>query len=77
VLYSAKLTCDTDTASVYLIKRCDFLRDHLYRWITEFANIIAENAQAYFPKDLANITDLFIMKDTEFLESKMIQSPSG
>ena len=68
---------DTSTASVYLAKQEDFLKNHLGRWITEFSLIVSRNAQTHFYRDLANITDSFVMKDLEYLESRVIQSTSG
>jgi TorA maturation chaperone TorD len=68
---------DVGSAAAYLIKQEDFLRNHLGRWVTEFANIVVDNAQTYFYKDLANITDSFVTKDLEYLESRVVQSPSG
>ncbi|MBT3364041.1 MAG: molecular chaperone TorD family protein [Chloroflexi bacterium] len=72
----AMTASDTETADAYLATQHDFLRNHLGRWITEFTGIIAQNAQTYFYKDLANVTGSFVGKDMEYLRSRAIQSPS-
>ena len=68
---------DPSAASAYMAKQEDFLKNHLSRWITEFSVIVGRNAQTHFYRDLANITGSFVMRDLEYLGSRVAQSTSG
>lgn len=47
----------------YEQKQCSFLRTHLARWTPRFTENVRRNAQTSFYRDLAELTEIFILKD--------------
>ena len=54
---------DSKSAVSYLKRQRSFLKTHLGRWVSEFAENVEANAQAEFYKNLARLTKSFIKKD--------------
>lgn len=56
---------DFENALDYLNKQKGFLEDHLGVWVSEFANIVEENAGTDFYRNLARVTKVFVKRDLD------------
>ena len=54
-----------DDAAKFLAKEKAFLTNHLSTWVPDFTDKIKEHAQTRFYRDLAHLTNSFVLKDME------------
>ena len=67
---------DYDNVSLYQSKQKSFLETHLGVWVTDFTNNIAENTETEFYKNLARLTNSFVIEDVHRLYDSSIITPS-
>ena len=60
---------DFNNMNLYQSKQKSFLETHLGVWVTDFTNNIAENTETVFYKNLARLTDSFVIEDLKYLSN--------